>query len=89
MIKFFKKFFRKKPKKLSLNEQIERINKEYFFNNFNDELIDEIYSILLNETIINNKNIKVKKLDDFLYIIDIDNKHLQIDESGIKFIKPI
>lgn len=76
---FFNKF--RSKKKPTLNEMIEHINKEYHFNDFNDTLIDEIYSLLLNYG-----SIKIAKNDEQDFTLQINELSYSITEKGIQQI---
>ena len=82
IIQKIKSFFKKKPKRRTLNETIEYINRNYHFNDFNEELIDEIYSLLLDYGKVN-----VTKISVYKYILNLDidgkNKLCTVTEEGI------
>jgi len=81
MFKRIKKLFKKdkKVEKLTLNEMIDFINRKYYFNDFNEELVDEIYSLLLDYG-----NITVQKIDNKKYLISINEQLYLVSESGMQ-----
>jgi len=80
MFKKIKEFFKKdkKEKKLTLKEMIDFINKEYHFNDFNEELIDEIYSLLLDYG-----EISVQKINNKKFLIILNEHEYIVDKNGI------
>ena len=81
MLKKIKKFFGFGPKKPTLNEMIEFINKEYHFNQHDENLISEIYTLLLDYGSIN-----VIKKSEHRYILELTCDKIytyEVTETGI------
>jgi len=81
-----------KIKKLTLDEMVEYINKEYHFILYDENLISEIYSKLLDYG-----NLSVIKEDQYKYIIELriidkdfgidDVYNYEVTQKGIKRIQ--
>ena len=63
--------FKPKPKPLTLEETLEKISSSYHFNSFDENLISEIYSLLLQYGMV-----KVFKIHDASYVLEVtvDNR---------------
>ncbi len=83
--KNLEKLFKKREKKLTLKEAIDFIDKSYYFSPLNDNLVDEIYTILLDYG-----SVKIAKVSDDLYIVEITQENkvssFNITEIGISTI---
>ena len=76
------KIFRKKPKKRTLEETEKFIQKNFYFNRFHEELIDEIYSLLLEYG-----NPFVEKINDRHFLITLNGKTYKVTENGFTIDK--
>jgi hypothetical protein len=80
-IKKILNYFKPKPKKLSLEEMVEKINKENHFENFDDNLISEIYTHFSEYG-----NVKVEKASEYKYYITIYQSDKDSEEFSTDFI---
>lgn len=82
-------FFKTKPEKLTLMEIIAKINKDYHFTSFDENLINEIYSILLDYgsmTVVKEEKYKYTLCLYQIITDNIDSKvELEISENGLYF----
>ena len=73
-------FFRPPKLKLTPEQRIELINKEYHFSSYDDNLIDEIYTKLINHCDIEN----VTQLDAYNWVMFINGVKYSITEEGMQ-----
>jgi uncharacterized protein with von Willebrand factor type A (vWA) domain len=71
------------PVKLTQEEMVAHINKEYHFTVFEESLVDEIYSKMLDYG-----SIKVEKESKYKYVVEVTNDEgvvtYEITQSGFK-----
>jgi hypothetical protein len=88
IISKIKGLFTTKPKviKLTQTEMVDFINKEYHFTLFEESLVDEIYSKM-----IEYGSVKVKKESKYKYVVEVTNDKVttyEISESGFSKVEP-
>jgi len=86
LLERIKKIFGPKKEKLTLDEMILFIQKDFHFNNFHEELIDEIYTLLSDYGTVN-----VIKDSDRRFIVMLDtlseSYEFIITDNGFQKIK--
>jgi len=89
LAKKLKNFFKPAPKKLTLMEMVSKINKENHFTEFDDNLVSEIYTALLDYG-----TPKVEKIETYKYYISLYEEfndvgkivtEFEVTENGLLF----
>lgn len=80
MFKYIKKLLGLKVKPvMTIDEKIDFINKKYHFQDFNESLVDEVYTILSENT-----EVKITRESEHVFDIFVDGNIYILDQSGIK-----
>lgn len=64
---------------MTIHEKIDLINSKYHFTDFNESFVDEVYTILSENT-----EVKITRESEYVFDIFVDGNVFTLTENGIK-----